>query len=111
GANTVRVDESNGQITTPMTIDGGRGDDSLQGGSGADVINGGLGSDSVDAGRGADRVSLGNGDDSFIWFPGQGSDSVEGGRGDDLMTFVGADLAERFAAPATCASRATSAPS
>ena len=100
GANTVRVDESNGQITTPMTIDGGRGDDSLQGGSGADVINGGLGSDSVDAGRGADRVSLGNGDDSFIWFPGQGSDSVEGGRGDDLMTFVGADLAERFAVQA-----------
>jgi Ca2+-binding RTX toxin-like protein len=96
GANTVRVDESNGPIATPMTIDGGRGDDSLQGGSGADVIRGGPGNDAVDAGRGADTVTLGNGDDSFIWLPGQGSDSVEGGRGDDLMNFVGADIPERF---------------
>jgi Ca2+-binding RTX toxin-like protein len=100
GANVVRVDESNGQITTPMSIDGGRGDDSLQGGSGADVINGGSGDDSVDAGRGADRVSLGSGDDSFLWLPGQGSDSVEGGRGHDLMNFVGADIPERFAVTA-----------
>jgi Ca2+-binding RTX toxin-like protein len=96
GANTVRVDESNGQITTPMTIDGGHGDDSLQGGSGADVIRGGTGSDSVDAGRGADTVTLGNGDDSFTWLPGQGSDSVDGGRGEDLMTFVGANVPEQF---------------
>src|SRR3954468_14786723 len=100
GANAVHVDESNGQITTPMQIDGGRGDDSLQGGSGADVINGGPGDDSVDAGRGADRVSLGNGDDSFIWLPGQGSDAVEGGRGEDRMNFVGSDQAERFAVQA-----------
>jgi Ca2+-binding RTX toxin-like protein len=100
GANTVRVDESNGQIATPMTIDGGHGDDSLTGGSGADVIRGGTGDDSVDAGRGADTVSLGNGDDSFIWLPGQGSDVVEGGRGQDLMNFVGADIPEKFAVQA-----------
>ena len=97
GANVVRVDESNGQITTPMTIDGGRGDDTITGGSGADVIRGGPGADSVDAGRGADSVSLGSGDDSFVWFPGEGSDAVEGGRGDDVMNFVGADAAEQFA--------------
>jgi Ca2+-binding RTX toxin-like protein len=100
GANTIRTNESNGQITTPMRIDGGRGDDSLQGGSGADAINGGLGDDSVDAGRGADRVTLGNGDDSFTWLPGQGSDAVEGGRGEDLMNFVGSDQAEQFAVQA-----------
>jgi hemolysin type calcium-binding protein len=100
GANTVRVDESNGAIATPMTIDGGHGDDSLTGGSGADVIRGGTGDDSVDAGRGADTVSLGNGDDSFIWLPGQGSDVVEGGRGQDLMNFVGADIPEKFAVQA-----------
>jgi Ca2+-binding RTX toxin-like protein len=100
GANTVRVDESNGQIATPMTIDGGRGDDSITGGSGADVINAGPGDDSVDAGRGADTVNLGSGDDSFIWLPGQGSDVVNGDRGDDLMNFVGSDQAEKFAVQA-----------
>ena len=100
GDNTVRVDESNGAITTPMTIDGGHGDDSITAGSGADTIRGGTGDDSVDAGRGADNVDLGSGNDSFIWLPGQGSDTVEGGRGDDTMTFVGADAAERFAVQA-----------
>jgi Ca2+-binding RTX toxin-like protein len=100
GANTVRVDESNGTITTPMTIDGGRGDDSITAGSGADVIDGGRGDDSVDAGRGADSVSLGAGDDSFLWLPGEGSDVVDGGRGEDLMNFVGANIPEKFAVQA-----------
>jgi Ca2+-binding RTX toxin-like protein len=100
GANTVRVDESNGQIATPMTIDGGRGDDSINAGSGADVINAGPGDDSVDAGRGVDTVNLGNGDDSFTWLPGQGSDVVNGDRGDDRMNFVGNDQAEKFAVQA-----------
>jgi RTX calcium-binding nonapeptide repeat (4 copies) len=100
GANTVRVDESNGQITTPMTIDGGPGNDAITAGSGADVIRGGNGEDSVDAGRGADTVSLGNGADSFTWLPGQGSDVVEGGHGQDLMNFVGADIPEKFAVQA-----------
>lgn len=97
GDNTVRVDESNGAITTPMTIDGGRGDDSITAGSGADTIRGGNGDDSVDAGRGADTVALGRGDDSFTWLPGEGSDVVDGNSGDDRMNFVGADAAERFA--------------
>jgi Ca2+-binding RTX toxin-like protein len=99
-ANTVRVDESNGAITTPMTIDGGRGDDVIAAGSGADIILGGRGDDSVDAGRGADTVALGSGDDSFTWLPGQGSDVVDGGRGDDRMRFVGANIAEQFAVQA-----------
>src|SRR6476646_2516776 len=91
GANTVRVDESNGQIATPMSINGGRG---------PDVINAGPGDDSVDAGRGVDTVNLGNGDDSFTWLPGQGSDVVNGDRGDDRMNFVGNDQAEKFAVQA-----------
>jgi Ca2+-binding RTX toxin-like protein len=100
GANNVRVDESNGAITTPMTIDGGRGNDSITAGSGADVISGGRGDDSVDAGRGADTVDLGSGNDSFLWLPGEGSDVVEGGRGQDTMNFVGADAAEQFSVAA-----------
>jgi len=100
GSNTVRVDESNGQIATPMTIDGGPGDDSINAGSGADGINAGPGDDSVDAGRGVDTVNLGNGDDTFTWLPGQGSDVVNGDHGDDRMNFVGSDQAEKFAVQA-----------
>ena len=98
GDNNVRIDDVNGTFTdtSPTTIDGGPGDDSITGGGGAETIDGGAGNDSVDAGRGADTVELGSGDDSFLWLPGEGSDTVEGESGDDLMNFVGANVDEQF---------------
>jgi Ca2+-binding RTX toxin-like protein len=98
GDNNVRVDDSNGPFTdtTPTTIDGEGGNDSLVGGTGAETIKGGSGDDSVDAGKGADTVELGSGDDSFVWLPGEGSDTVEGGLGSDVMSFVGNGADEQF---------------
>ncbi len=98
GDNNVRIDDANGAFTdtTPTTIDGGPGDDSITGGAGAETIDGGAGNDGVDAGRGADTVDLGSGDDTFVWLPGEGSDVVDGGTGDDVMNFVGANVDEQF---------------
>jgi Ca2+-binding RTX toxin-like protein len=102
GDNRVRIDETNGAFTTttPTTIDGQGGNDSLTGGSGDETLLGGDGNDFVDAGRGADVVDTGAGDDTFLWDPGQGSDTFEGGTGNDTMLFNGAAIAERFAVTA-----------
>jgi Ca2+-binding RTX toxin-like protein len=98
GNDTVRIDETNGVFTTttPTTIDGQRGDDTLLGGSGNETLVGGDGADVVDGNRGADTADLGSGDDRFIWDPGDGSDVVEGQAGHDVMTFNGANIAEEF---------------
>jgi Ca2+-binding RTX toxin-like protein len=99
GDDSVRIDESGGAFTTttPTTIDGQHGDDTLLGGSGNEVLVGGSGDDVVDGNRGADTADLGAGDDRFVWDPGDGSDVVDGGTGRDAMTFNGANIAERFA--------------
>ena len=91
GNDQVRIDESNGAVTTttPTQINGQGGDDTLLGGSGAETLNGGDGNDVVDGNGGADRVTLGSGDDRFVWDPGDGSDVVDGGAGHDAMTFNG----------------------
>src|SRR5436190_2523623 len=96
GSDVVRFDETNGAITTPATIDGGNGDDTLLGGSGADTLNGGRGDDVVDGNGGADTGNLGSGNDEFIWDPGDASDVVEGGSGHDKLTFNGAVGPEQF---------------
>jgi hypothetical protein len=98
GNDAVRIDETNGVFTTstPTTIDGQRGDDTLLGGSGDETLIGGDGADVVDGNRGADTADLGAGDDRFIWDPGDGSDVVEGGAGHDAMTFNGSNGAEEF---------------
>jgi Ca2+-binding RTX toxin-like protein len=94
GDDSVRIDEGNGAIAAPATLDGGPGDDMLTGGSAADLIDGGPGNDFVDGGRGADTALLGPGDDTFLWNPGEGSDTVEGQNGTDTMLFNGAGGAE-----------------
>ena len=57
-----------------LTIDGGRGNDSLLGGDGGDVLRGGPGNDTVIGARGNDTGLLGAGDDRFTWNPGDNDD-------------------------------------
>jgi Ca2+-binding RTX toxin-like protein len=96
GDDLVRIDETNGVFTdsTPTTIDGGGGNDTLLGGSGAETLVGGDGNDSIDGNGGKDLALLGAGDDTFIWDPGDGSDTIEGQDGTDTMRFNGAAIAE-----------------
>jgi Ca2+-binding RTX toxin-like protein len=81
---------------TPLTIDGGPGDDTLRGGDGADQLFGGPGNDVVDGNRGNDTAQLGGGDDTFEWDPGDGSDVVEGQGGHDTLAFNGSNVGEHI---------------
>jgi len=96
GGDSISVDETNGTLaTTPLTIDGGPGDDRIAGGSGNETLIGGSGNDTIDGNRGADTAYMGGGDDTFIWDPGDGSDAVEGQGGHDRMLFNGAPAPEQ----------------
>jgi hypothetical protein len=115
GDDTFSVSAAHGDVTEPLTIDGGNGndaitggagndsilggngDDSLFGGAGNDVIIGADGVDTVDGQRGTDTEILGRGDDEAIWLPGEGNDVIDGGLGHDTLDFVGAAGAEKFA--------------
>ena len=89
------VTGSNGLSTlTALTIDGGKGNDTLLGGDGADTLIGGTNNDTVDGNRGNDVAFLGPGNDTFHWDPGDGSDIVEGQAGTDTLDFSGANIAE-----------------
>jgi hypothetical protein len=97
GDDSISVDESNGNFaSTPLTIDGGPGDDTIAGGSGNETLIGGGGNDTIDGNRGADTALMGGGDDTFIWDPGDGSDVVEGQGGQDRMLFNGAGASEHI---------------
>jgi Ca2+-binding RTX toxin-like protein len=61
-------------VSTPMTVDGGDGNDRLIGGSGPDMLIGGPGNDLL-AGQG--------GDDTL--FGGLGTDDLHGGAGNDII--------------------------
>jgi RTX calcium-binding nonapeptide repeat (4 copies) len=96
GADSARVDDTNGAFTDkiPTTLVGGDDDDSLNGGLGAETFRGGEGKDRVTGGRGNDNASLGGGADAFRWDPGDASDEIEGQDGRDTMVFNGAPGAE-----------------
>jgi Ca2+-binding RTX toxin-like protein len=95
GADRFRVDQSNGVfLDEAVTVDAGRGDDTVAGGDGNELVLGGSGNDTVDGNRGADTAVLGSGQDIFIWDPGDGSDALEGGSGSDTLVFNGANLSE-----------------
>ena len=85
-----------GDVTEPLSISGGNGDDRLIGGAGADLIFGGRGNDTVDGARGTDTEILGRGDDVAAWDPGEGNDIVDGGRGHDTLVFNGSAGSEQF---------------
>jgi Ca2+-binding RTX toxin-like protein len=115
GDDTFSVSAAHGNVTEPLTIDGGNGNDAITGGAGNDSILGGNGDDTifggagndlivgadgvdtVDGQRGTDTEILGRGDDVAIWLPGEGNDVIEGGLGFDTLDFVGAAGAEKFA--------------
>lgn len=62
------------EVTVPLTIRGGPGDDGLTGGSGADKLVGGPGDDTLAGRAGNDWL-----------FGGSGDDTLSGGPGDDLL--------------------------
>jgi hypothetical protein len=62
------------EVTVPVTLRGGAGNDALFGGSGADKLVGGEGDDRLFGGRGDDQL-----------YGGPGVDTLFGGRGDDLL--------------------------
>jgi uncharacterized delta-60 repeat protein len=70
-------------VTAPMTIDGGAGNDLLTGGGGADAIYGGIGHDVLHGGAGDDALFGGDGNDDM--FGGSGNDALVGGNGNDIL--------------------------
>ena len=114
GDDTFTVETVRGDVTEPLFVSGGNGnnsitggsgddilvggngDDTLLGGAGTDTIFGGRGNDTVDGGRGTDTEFLGRGDDIAAWDPGEGNDIISGGRGHDTLQFNGSDGNEKF---------------
>jgi Ca2+-binding RTX toxin-like protein len=70
---------------TPLSLDGGEGDDTVDGGAGPDRIRGGDGNDTLRGGPGGDSLSGDAGDDRL---DGQtGPDSQAGGPGRDIAQY------------------------
>jgi hypothetical protein len=70
-------------ITIPVTLRSGGGNDLLVGGSGNDRLNGGEGNDRLIGGAGDDVISGSVGDDILIG--GGGDDILRGGPGNDVL--------------------------
>lgn len=71
------------EVSIPVTMRGGAGDDFLLGGGGPDKLIGGEGSDRLVGGRGDDRLFGGEGKDTLIGGP--GDDVLRGGYGKDTL--------------------------
>jgi Ca2+-binding RTX toxin-like protein len=92
-------------LTIPLTVDGGSGDDTIKGGDAGDTLNGAEGNDWIRGADGPDRVTGGPGDDTIDIFgggvdtldcTGGGNDRVQRGDLDQLEncgTGPGATLA------------------
>lgn len=71
------------EVSIPVTMRGGAGDDFLLGGGGPDKLIGGEGSDRLVGGGGDDRLFGGDGKDTLIGGP--GDDVLRGGYGEDTL--------------------------
>ncbi len=71
------------ELTIPVELSGGAGNDTLIGGSGNDTLLGGDGDDDVRGGSGNDSLEGGDGRDSIIGEA--GDDVLRGGSGDDSL--------------------------
>ncbi len=93
-----RVDLINGSANfdTPVTVDGGAGDDTLRGAAGNEKLLGGPGDDDIDGNVGADTIDGGTGNDRIEWDPGDGSDTVDGAAGSDTLDFNGSNIGEQI---------------
>jgi Ca2+-binding RTX toxin-like protein len=118
GDDSFTVVTARGDVTTPITVQGGNGNDTITGGSGndtlvggngndnllggagTDLIFGGRGVDTIDGGPGNDTEILGQGDDVAVWNPGEGSDMIDGGQGHDTLRFNGSNGNENIAVSA-----------
>jgi Ca2+-binding RTX toxin-like protein len=98
GDDRIRIDESKIVFTnqTRITLDGGRGADTLLGGRGAEKLIAGDGNDLVDGRRGNDTGRLGPGDDRFTWDAGDGNDTIDGSTGHDALALDGSRADEAF---------------
>jgi len=89
GNDAIAIDDD---ITLPVSLVGGDGNDTLsagdgpttiEGGDGDDVLTGGIGDDSILGGEGNDDIDGQSGDDVLVG--GIGADTVDGESGDDLI--------------------------
>ena len=71
-------------VVCPMTVDAGRGHDTIAGGAGGDRLNGSLGDDEISGGAGNDVMVGGAGDDTIMG--GKGDDALWGGENNDRLT-------------------------
>lgn len=71
------------EVTVPVTLRGGPGDDRLIGGAGGDKLIGGVGDDFL-VGRGGDDWLYGGGGDDHL-FGGPGNDVLRGGDGMNVL--------------------------
>ena len=76
GGNDALITDPN--LRAPMTIIGGRGDDTLSGGGGRTMLYGGRGDDELNGGSGRDTL-----------IGGDGSDTLSGGRRNDVYVWAG----------------------
>lgn len=100
GLTEVRIDAGDlddtvsvGEISLPVHVLGGDGNDTLTTGSGDDTLDGGPGNDTLDAGAGDDTLIGGDGDDTLLGGSGNdridgsaGVDQIDGDLGDDRIT-------------------------
>jgi len=80
GDDQITVDDN---VTIPVWVDGGKGNDTIQLGSGNDVVIAGAGNDTLRGGAGDDFLFGEAGDDN-VWGDG-GIDVASGGRGNDVV--------------------------
>ena len=94
GKDDIRFDNSAGSLSLAVTVNGGKGDDSLDcgalstnllmyGGKGKDGLVGGSGNDMLDGGNGDDALDGLSGNDTL--YGGKGKDTLEGGAGADTL--------------------------
>jgi hypothetical protein len=83
-------DRVNVRVPTPVTVNGGEGDDRLEGGLGADELRGGSGNDVIAGGEGADVLDGSVGDDLIRSRDGQ-ADTLACGEGSDTLEHDSAD--------------------
>ena len=72
------------EVTWPITIDGGPGNDWIRGDDVNDTLIGGPGNDRLEGNQGNDTLDGGDGDDELIGY--SGADHLQGGAGNDILS-------------------------